>query len=408
MSHEGLADRAGERLRTYQARELSADLSPFDAQGLVSGARERGQRRRLRRMRLAVAASAVSVALLAGWVNLSSSQDAMSPAFYSVNELEPTGDVNQIVYAGNGASELRFSGAEVTLGEGGSLLVEELRAPGAAIRLQQGTLDCRVDPVAQGSWAVRAGAYVVRVVGTVFAVVWEPESGHFETNVTRGIVDVTGPGIEGVRRLEAGASLVIEGRPQVAELPPEVEAVDTAQGPEDTRVPEKKGREAPDAPATKGWRELARDGKFSESMAAVHAAGYERTVSMLSAAELLKLADVARMAGESGRASALLHQVRSRSAGSSSAAIAAYSLGTTAFDQQGNYSAAAGWFQTYLAEAPSGPLAREALGRLMEAQHRAGNRAQARQAAEKYQRLYPQGLHGPLAKRILRIEAKPE
>lgn len=410
MTNDGLAERAGERLRAYQARELSTEFSPVNAEGLVSGAKQLGRRRRSRKIQWVAAASAVSIAMLVGWMNLGKESDGMQPGVYAVNSLEPSAEVNQLVFAGNGPSALSFAGGEMTLSEGGSVLVEELRAPGAAVRLQQGRLSCRIKPEAGGNWAVRAGAYVVRVVGTVFEVVWEPESGHFETNVGRGIVDVTGPGIEGVRRLEAGATLVIEGPAQATSMPGQVHQGDTDE--HEVAVPEKAPVKSQPTvavtPSRKGWRELARDGKFSESMAAVHAAGYEQTVSKLSVSELLKLADVARMAGESGRASSLLHQVRSRSAGSSSAAIAAYSLGTTAFDQQGDFSGAARWFQTYLNEAPSGPLAREALGRLMEAQKRAGNDAQARQAAEKYQRLYPQGLHGALAEKILQTSSSAQ
>ena len=62
---------------------------------------------------------------------------------------------------------------------------------------------------------------------------------------------------------------------------------------------------------------------------------------------------------------------------------------------------AAQWFGKYLEEAPGGALAREALGRLIEAELESGNRANASSAASRYLKSYPDGPHVPLAREVL-------
>jgi len=54
-----------------------------------------------------------------------------------------------------------------------------------------------------------------------------------------------------------------------------------------------------------------------------------------------------------------------------------------------------------LRERPGGPLAREALGRLLELRHAAGESAQTREVANRYLERYPNGPHASLAQRLL-------
>lgn len=134
-------------------------------------------------------------------------------------------------------------------------------------------------------------------------------------------------------------------------------------------------------------------------MAAVEAAGFERVCSSSGASDLALLADAARLAGKVPRATAALTALRQRFAGSPQAAQAAFTLGRIAFDRRGAYGEAARWFGTYLREAPSGPLTREASGRRLEALFRAGD-ASARDAAAQYLARYPGGPHADLARRV--------
>ena len=87
--------------------------------------------------------------------------------------------------------------------------------------------------------------------------------------------------------------------------------------------------------------------------------------------------------------------------GTQASAVAAFALGRIAFDYQKDYTSAAQWFGTYLAEHRGGGLRREALGRLMESFHRAGDGKRAAGAAGKYQERYPNGPLVALAKEII-------
>jgi hypothetical protein len=80
--------------------------------------------------------------------------------------------------------------------------------------------------------------------------------------------------------------------------------------------------------------------------------------------------------------------------------VAAFALGRIAFDQRADFGGATRWFRTYLAEQPEGRLARDALGRLMEARSRVGDAAGAQVEARKYLDRYPSGPHAEMARRL--------
>ena len=87
---------------------------------------------------------------------------------------------------------------------------------------------------------------------------------------------------------------------------------------------------------------------------------------------------------------------RSRFKGQPAAARAAYLFGRSTGAGE-----AASWFETYIREQPAGALAREASGRLIESQQRAGNVAGTREAASRYLAAYPDGPHATLARQVL-------
>ena len=82
-------------------------------------------------------------------------------------------------------------------------------------------------------------------------------------------------------------------------------------------------------------------------------------------------------------------------------ATGAFSLGRLAFEKRAAYAEAAGWFATYLNEQPHGPLMGDAIGRLMEARDRAGDRQTAQRDAEQYLQRFPIGAYAGTARVIL-------
>jgi len=144
-----------------------------------------------------------------------------------------------------------------------------------------------------------------------------------------------------------------------------------------------------------------RAGRHGEALDAVEAVGFSAECATASAADLVSLGDAARYVGRLERATEAYETVRRRFPGNERSAVAAFALGRIAFDQRRSYADAARWFRTYLVEQPGGRLARDALGRLVEAFQRAGDMSSARREAAHYLELYPTGPHADFARRVM-------
>jgi tetratricopeptide (TPR) repeat protein len=148
------------------------------------------------------------------------------------------------------------------------------------------------------------------------------------------------------------------------------------------------------------FRELAQAGRYREALAASEQAGFERLCRSANAQDLMLLADIARLAGDAGRARQAYERMRERFPGEDDGQ-AAFFLGRLAFDERADYAQAARYFELSLGEQPAGPLAREAAGRLMEARLLSGDGEGARAAARAYLKRHADGPHGRTARRLL-------
>jgi TolA-binding protein len=145
---------------------------------------------------------------------------------------------------------------------------------------------------------------------------------------------------------------------------------------------------------------LSTAGHYKDALAAVEQQGFAASCESLGARDLLTLGSTARLAGSAARAREAYLAARRRFPNSVEAGISAFSLGRLASDA-GHASDAIGWFKRYLAEQPSGPLAREAAGRLIELLRQTGDTVRAREAAQSYLKWYPTGPHAALARSVL-------
>jgi hypothetical protein len=304
---------------------------------------------------------------------------------------------------------MRFSdGTTVLLIRGSQGRVAELTPRGASVRIERGRAAVSVPPGKGAEWRFDTGPFEVFVTGTRFDVSWDPDRQLFELSMQDGSVKVKGPTIAGERMVVAGQTLRIPLAPDEAD---DVAADAGALGPPDAaaNVPVSAPTSAPaslkapvrpaDGAAAKTWRDLAAEGKFKEALAAA-GADFDAICAQSSSADVLALGDAARYAGDTARAQKAYTVVRERFAGSAGAANAAFALGRMAF-QGGDDASAARWFETYLRENGDGPLAREALGRLMEAHARRHDDASATRDAEQYLRAYPGGPHAKLARSLV-------
>jgi TolA-binding protein len=165
-----------------------------------------------------------------------------------------------------------------------------------------------------------------------------------------------------------------------------------------------RGRTPSDADSRRqqvSWQQLNREGQFSRVLEEANTPGLSRTLSTRPASDLLALGDASRLVKDWETSRQAYLAARRRFPQTESAALASYSLGRMAFDNQKNYAAAAQWLETYLKENSRGALAREALGRLMEARDRLGNPVGAKSAAVEYLSRYPQGPHAALAQSLV-------
>jgi transmembrane sensor len=153
------------------------------------------------------------------------------------------------------------------------------------------------------------------------------------------------------------------------------------------------------------WQQLAHEGQFDQAYdlayraAPVASAAPPRpltppTTGELGPADLLLLADVARLSHHPADAVSPLERLLHAHAADPRAPLAAFTLGRVLLDDLGRPREAAEAFQrAQVLEplGPDGPLAQDALAREVEAWSHAGEPQRARERALEYVRHYPAG-----------------
>lgn len=302
-------------------------------------------------------------------------------------------------------------GSRLVLASGTHASVKELSAQGAKIALERGKAQMSVVHHALTNYALHAGPYQVSVIGTRFELEWIPERDRFELWLAEGSVVVTiDLGSHAAVRMQASDHLVIDHghwqlnsnnspvEPQTAPLlpvaPPAAQSLPKAGSATDATAADS-ANEVTNAPPN--WLRLSRLGKYESAYNEAERLNIATLAQSGSAPTLLTLAEVCRFSGHGSNAMLVLTKLRQRFPNTEEAAVAAFQLGRLASSAQH----AASFFQKYLNERPSGALAREASGRLLEALDRSGDPQGAIRAARTYLDQYPNGPHAAFAKRVL-------
>jgi hypothetical protein len=314
--------------------------------------------------------------------------------------------------ATGGASELPLTfseGSEVVMAPDSRGRVEALDRSGASFLLERGEVRAHVVHQTNTNWRFLAGPFEVRVTGTALGVDWDPTRERFAVHVDEGSVMVRGPNVGAPQMVRAGEQYVVDLPARTTRISPS-----GTDGHADADAKPDAGSNAVEPPSPSGspaatfhppptasspavsWVKLDEKGDYDAAYAAALSAGLASVLRASSADELLRLAQVARLSGHRDTERDALVTCRRRFPGSERSAVAAYELGRSSSPSE-----ASGWFDTYLGEQPSGALAREAAGRLVEARASAGDDRGARDAATRYLARYPDGPHAPLARRIL-------
>jgi len=127
-------------------------------------------------------------------------------------------------------------------------------------------------------------------------------------------------------------------------------------------------------------------------VAEAESVGVDATMHQADTADLGALADAARYAGRPELAERAFSATRRRFPGSARAHAAAFLLGRMA-DDRGDPYGGLRWYRAYLAEAPSGPYAAEALGRQMLIVKQSQGRDAALPIAKEYLGRFPNGTY---------------
>jgi ferric-dicitrate binding protein FerR (iron transport regulator) len=295
-------------------------------------------------------------------------------------------------------------GTRVRLAPSARARIAEVSPHGARVLLESGVVHAEVAHLPGARWAIDAGPFEVKVTGTKFDVGWEPSEAAIVVTLQEGSVLVTGCTLGEGRRVVAGERLRVScsDPAKVARAPePPVATPESLPDAPASAVVVASAPPAPVvvAPPPPDVARLLSRGANAEALSLAETNGFASTCDTLGAADLLALAGAARYAKNFDRADEALRAVRRRFPGTDAAAAASFELGRIAFDARRDYASAGDAFDTYLRERPSGSLAREALGRALEARTKSGD-PRATTLASRYLAAYPDGPHAALARRI--------
>ncbi len=311
------------------------------------------------------------------------------------------------------------------------------------VRLQRGVIDTNVVGNGSTEWVVAAGPWRVAVMGTHFTVDWRQERDFLEVAVARGKVrvrraDGAGRGaevsggelfraVDGQRvivpynasRAQSSSPGGAAGSPKNGSgsqenLPRQNEEIAANGAPQNASQDEEKesrqstensGSRAKDADTVAtneerdnrlGWLVHYANGSYEAALAAASKYGIERLIEQLDAVQLWKLQDAARVTRKYDLSEKILLRYKKRFPKDRNADVAGFLLGRIAMDKR-KFSTAARWFNTYIAEAPTGSLAEEAHGLLIIVYEKMGSVSMARKAATTYLNRYEGGAFAKIA-----------
>ncbi len=325
-------------------------------------------------------------------------------------------------------------GSQITLNANTAMRVVRADVDEVYIDLSQGEIDAMINSGGETRWTMHAGPYRMTVLGTSFTANWTSSEMVLDVTVHKGVVLVQGAGLNdhGIK-LAAGDVLHANGKRRLVSLNTITRQHDTdaqswsssidrsAVGTPDQdrqadpkseltirpdsrsrgKLPSHHGRSLRRSPAGQPtWIELYQQDRYGEAIDRAKAQGLDQLMRTSSKRDLWYLADAARNAGQLATATNILTTYRRRFSRSPKAHLAAFLLGRIAFEHRRNPARAARWFKTYLNEAKNGPLAEEALGRLMVAYDEGGAATQAQKTARQYLSRHPKGSYAKLAKYI--------
>ena len=328
--------------------------------------------------------------------------------------------------SGSAGIKLMFNeGSKFELAPGTRGRLRAVAEEGAHLAVENGTAALQVTQSRQRRWLVEAGPFLVTVKGTAFTVSWDPVERAVRAALRHGRVVVSGPLVGGSIALLAGQRLVVslpEAETVITEEPPERDPRAVEAGPAAVPVAAARpaarndvtaraassgaraSRPSPGRGARVTGRPSSRADIGTGSSRDVDRDGVDATLANAPSEDLFALADAARYRRRTDLASAALRAQRVRFPRSPRSLDAIFLLGRVEeLREHGSARARAiDWYDHYLAQAPTGAYAAEALGRKMILTNEAGGPADARRLADEYLRRFPAGSYAGAARALQR------
>jgi ferric-dicitrate binding protein FerR (iron transport regulator) len=424
MTEQRQSDKAAMHLVRLAQRQLGDDLSLSEQAGLGRLERALAAKRAKGRtswgLGFSVAAAAVAVAAL-----------IFVPRYWRGQSLSfevDRGSVSEGGYvrpAPDGETLLRFSdGSRVGLDTKTRARVTDLRKEGARVLLESGQARLHIVHRNDTKWTVEAGPFTVRVTGTEFDIAWASADEILDVRMHNGSVVLNGPftpagvGVVGGQRLIAdvkrGSVTLAQDTPD-SDTPAAAPAVETtnetsasdavAESPSSDEAPAEPGGtrahpRALRAHNASGWAGMVSQGQFGEVLEDAERRGFATVLSRGTLDDLSSLADAARYMRRDDWARRVYSAERGRFPTSRRAHEAAFFLGGLS-EGDSELSAALDWYNHYLAEAPDGSYASQALGHKMMLIRKLQGSAAAAQLAHDYLQRFPDGPYASSAKKLM-------
>jgi hypothetical protein len=259
------------------------------------------------------------------------------------------------------------------------------------------------------AWTIDAGPYAVRVTGTELLVAWAADAETLDVWMQSGTASVAGPVVGEGLALAAGQHVTARVREGSVQIDAALAPADSAPAPSTTAsasdaVPTAPATsvEAPVAPsaavAAPSWPKLVAAGDYARVLHDADAEGIAHAAGARPLPDLRALGDAARYGGRPDVSKRAYAAIRARFPASGEARTAAFLIGRVEEEQDHATAGALRWYDTYLAEAPAGPFAGDALGRKMVIVSRTQGRDAARPLADRYLQRFPAGPYAAAAR----------
>ena len=398
--------RLGELARSVGTGRVSRAV---DAVGERRAAEAFAKRGRTPRLHALAGVFAVLTAAVAAFA-IFTLQIARSAVSWTVDG-QPAGEGTYISPVHKEAT-VRFSeGTELTVERGSRLRIAEVGAKTVKAVLEVGASRVRVGGRSPVGFKIEAGPFSVSPSAVASLMVEWIADELLRVSIFEGATSVYGT--PSPLTLHAGQQVSANARdgtvevgplpgpaaltsalPEVLDEPPPL----PAEGPPPLLAPA-----LPSARAARptSWSDAVAAGKYAVVLREAERRGMNAVLAEASFADLVALADAARLSGRIDVGKRALSAERTRFARSSAAKDAAFFLGRIADDQEHAWASALTWYETYLAEAPHGHFAAEAFGRKMVAISRHSGRTAAREIAVEYLKRFPDGPHAAVAHDLL-------